>query len=69
VPLYSKTNTKMGLTLSYAADEWQAMLLSFAKGSNVQAAVAAGNRVAAKQTEHTWQIIGDPFVAFRAQFH
>ncbi len=69
VPVYSNTNPKMELDLGSAADEWKAMLLSLAKGSNVQAAVAAGNAVAATQTEHTWQIIGDPFVGFRAQFH
>jgi hypothetical protein len=67
VPVY--TNPQMHLSLNWAANEWKAMLVAFAKGSNVQAAVAAGNAVAAQQTEHTWQIIGDPLVGFRAQFH
>jgi hypothetical protein len=69
VPVYSNTNPQMHLDLGYAANEWKAMLLALAKGRNVQAAVAAGNAVAATQTEHTWQIIGDPLVGFRAQFH
>jgi hypothetical protein len=70
VPVYSPGNTGLHLSLGWAAVEWQAMLLALAKGDNVQAAVAAGNAKAAAipQTEHTWQVIGDPFVTFRAKF-
>jgi hypothetical protein len=69
VPNYSNTNPQMHLDLNYAKDEWNKILLALAKGSNVQAAVAAGNAVAtANQNppEHTWQIIGDPFLTFHA---
>jgi len=71
VPVYSPGNTGLHLSLGWAAVEWQAMLLALAKGDNVQAAVAAGNAKAQAipQTEHTWQVIGDPLVTFHAQSH
>ena len=68
VPVYSSGNTALELSLGWAAAEWRVMLLDLANGYNVEAAVNDGNaKATATQSEHTWQIIGDPFVTFHAQ--